>query len=666
MLKSKKAFTIVELVIVIAVIAVLASVLVPTFTNIIQKAYLSVDTQTVAQINKALSIHLLDSNIACESDLEKVVDSALGEGRYRKLFPKSATQGYHFWYDYEVQRVLLSKYSELGAEQNVTTQKHMATVSEKDMIAATTEAFETDNVRSYLKSGFFFMDKKGSALAEIVEAIYTVQNKSDYLDLYTSAKEISENTNEQTLRENLLNFIDSSVFITEEGSILKADAPSIIPKPKKHVIIAPKIIHIKNVVIEIDDSLTGEPQENITIYLEVDTVISLPDTVEKIDSGALNFDSENVIIETSMTEDRITECFGAASTNATITSSDGEKYTIEGNALKNEDGEKVGKDLIGEAAVLLSYDLTAVSIENKAYFDKDSGTLYVAYDYSGVIDVNADNFVFNGTPTENDHDIEWNLSDTSSGIFVQSSSCGTTLAVSEDLSSKMTPSPITLNAVSVNNSIENSITVLFVYPSEFNTSVKVNGEPATLENDRLTLEISPFMAKMPELTVDVSDVLYINAHPKINCDAEIEITLAENTVFTSNGTHLLITETISESRDETVTVSFAGIKAAFTVAFEVSNESPFYLNPTITRPTTFKVNDYLVYRDLFLLKNGYDLKDYEITCELYIGTLNHTEKSTGDYNAFCNKRESIFTSGNYSLEIKVLNTSFIFEFVAKN
>ena len=53
--QRKKGFTVVELVIVIAVIAILAAVLIPTFTNIINKANESVDMQIVAQMNKALS-----------------------------------------------------------------------------------------------------------------------------------------------------------------------------------------------------------------------------------------------------------------------------------------------------------------------------------------------------------------------------------------------------------------------------------------------------------------------------------------------------------------------------------------------------------------------------------------------------------------------------------
>lgn len=53
---SKCAFTIVELVIVIAVIAILAAVLIPTFSIIIKKANISHDVSTVTNINKSLAI----------------------------------------------------------------------------------------------------------------------------------------------------------------------------------------------------------------------------------------------------------------------------------------------------------------------------------------------------------------------------------------------------------------------------------------------------------------------------------------------------------------------------------------------------------------------------------------------------------------------------------
>lgn len=52
---NKKGFTIVELVIVIAVIAILAAVLIPTFVSLINKANMSADQQAVTNMNKILS-----------------------------------------------------------------------------------------------------------------------------------------------------------------------------------------------------------------------------------------------------------------------------------------------------------------------------------------------------------------------------------------------------------------------------------------------------------------------------------------------------------------------------------------------------------------------------------------------------------------------------------
>ena len=53
---NKKGFTIVELVIVVAVIAILAAVLIPTFSGIIARANLSADQQAIRNMNTALAV----------------------------------------------------------------------------------------------------------------------------------------------------------------------------------------------------------------------------------------------------------------------------------------------------------------------------------------------------------------------------------------------------------------------------------------------------------------------------------------------------------------------------------------------------------------------------------------------------------------------------------
>ena len=55
--RSKKAFTITELVVVIAVIAILAAILIPTFSEVIDNSKKSHDAQLVKNLNTALSVY---------------------------------------------------------------------------------------------------------------------------------------------------------------------------------------------------------------------------------------------------------------------------------------------------------------------------------------------------------------------------------------------------------------------------------------------------------------------------------------------------------------------------------------------------------------------------------------------------------------------------------
>lgn len=61
-MKNEKGFTIVELVIVIAVVAVLAGVLIPTFSAIVKNANVSADTQAVRNMNVTLSAEVAEGS----------------------------------------------------------------------------------------------------------------------------------------------------------------------------------------------------------------------------------------------------------------------------------------------------------------------------------------------------------------------------------------------------------------------------------------------------------------------------------------------------------------------------------------------------------------------------------------------------------------------------
>ena len=80
---GKKGFTIVELVIVIAVIAILAAVLIPTFNSVISKAN---ESAALQKAQTALQVATMEENGSITGDLYFVVDA-------KYVFKYDATNG---------------------------------------------------------------------------------------------------------------------------------------------------------------------------------------------------------------------------------------------------------------------------------------------------------------------------------------------------------------------------------------------------------------------------------------------------------------------------------------------------------------------------------------------------------------------------------------------
>lgn len=100
--KVKKGFTLVELVIVIAVIAVLSAVLIPVFGNVINNAKVSKAKANVRNINEKIILRSLeDGRSSYSADEIKQVLEDLGFDR------TSTPDGYSLWYDASVNNVRL-------------------------------------------------------------------------------------------------------------------------------------------------------------------------------------------------------------------------------------------------------------------------------------------------------------------------------------------------------------------------------------------------------------------------------------------------------------------------------------------------------------------------------------------------------------------------------
>jgi len=100
---SRKGFTITELVIVIAVIAILAAVLIPTFSSLIKKANRSSDEQAVREMNNVLQAETADNK---PTSLKEVID-ILEKAGYDALALSPHTKGYEFYWCSEHNTIML-------------------------------------------------------------------------------------------------------------------------------------------------------------------------------------------------------------------------------------------------------------------------------------------------------------------------------------------------------------------------------------------------------------------------------------------------------------------------------------------------------------------------------------------------------------------------------
>ena len=105
MKKLRKTFTITELVIVIAVITILAAVLIPTFTAVIEKANMSSDQSAVRNMNLALAAAEVDGEVESRSDALAILeDAGMDAQNYRAL-----AKDYAFVWVKSINRVLYVK-----------------------------------------------------------------------------------------------------------------------------------------------------------------------------------------------------------------------------------------------------------------------------------------------------------------------------------------------------------------------------------------------------------------------------------------------------------------------------------------------------------------------------------------------------------------------------
>lgn len=369
MRKQRKAFTIVELVIVIAVIAILAAVLIPTFSGVIRRAKVSSDEQTAASLNTYLAAYRVENEIKSEQEIYALIDEAYGAGYSANLTPASASYGYHYWYDSQTGRIVVRRTKEIYSESEGKVQA----------LGVQREGLTKDfGLRDVFGNGCVLLDRAGSAAAEAVSALESLQTGEEYLSVLTVLSEAEQDKNDKDFMVRLQESVQKSVILTDAGAFRYETGA-------QELVFAPDVKTLAGVVYIYD----GTQVEKIALgaasgqtVANVSGEIVLPETVEKVESNALYFGGDFVVLEVSGGKDLET-LFDADATDAEI-DADGVRYTIEGNALYCE-GEKVGE--LGVSNPIASFSLyidgKAVGAQVFTEFDK-GGVSFTAGGFVGA------------------------------------------------------------------------------------------------------------------------------------------------------------------------------------------------------------------------------------------------------------------------------------------
>lgn len=219
MKRNQRGFTIVELVIVIAVIAILAAVLIPTFTSLINKANISADQQAVRQMNTALAIDEAENGRA--ETVEQALD-VLNKAGYKANEYIALADGYQFYWDQSTNRVVL--YNNNG---NKIEYPEDAAEKYKDYKDEFSLNFKTLNINEYVT-----LDKTPSgspidsaeALKEVLKSAATFQTVKIAGDISMTAAEFQANYSETKstnidLNEKTLSLTNSDLIISDDNKV---------------------------------------------------------------------------------------------------------------------------------------------------------------------------------------------------------------------------------------------------------------------------------------------------------------------------------------------------------------------------------------------------------------------------------------------------------------
>lgn len=576
--RQRKAFTIVEMVIVIAVIAVLAAVMIPTISGVIAKANHNADLQFVSSLNIQLAVWTVDNGeIKNESDLRRAINEIHDDDTfYDTLEPKSGNQGYHFWYDAVDKVVVLSTYDALGVDPSGSGRQTGAHAwnNTHNLMVNTPYAvtllgnnennsragaggifFSRTSPRSIEKHGknFFFMDRGNSEMSKMVDGFENVADPNDYKDLIDELGKLVTAGND-SVAAAIQEKITQTAFYTEGGVFRgKADDVHYVHKNAKHYDDA---LVYEYIAEEEDEIKEGKPQSEAPVTSNGNQVeIDVP-AGTSVNMGALvNLTNAKLFIDATL-EELDARLLGpeeilileAFSFEGVIELADGKEYVVKEGYVYNAPYNE-GDAYVAVLGVNSVDEIHVTYNDNNANKGQDAdylynGTLYLAYDFESTI-LSVDKCA---------SQVKWAVNSPNAPIEVEESTGKITVSGAPDAAN--TTATVTATLTLPNGStLTDSINVRLVFPTEVEWEIT-----NSLEKTDSKVKLN-YTGDTNNYIISLGSVLYTQAgFVEMNNEPTVSVTAGEGTLFTvkenEDGTYTLTLDPDHiEDNSQTLTIA---------------------------------------------------------------------------------------------------------------
>ena len=301
---KRSAFTIVELVIVIAVIAILSAVLIPTFGGIIKNANVAADQTAAATLTTELQIWLKGGKVDSEAKLVEGIKAIDPDGK--KLVPKALSYGYHFWFDMETQTIYAMTPDEVVEARPADT------------------GSEASGMRNIYNNGYYLVDADG-VINSMFGDMAAIDTKAEYVAYYNALVAAVEDKTYGALAEKVLDNFKKTTLRTSGGIFFFAEATSgniEYYTPGIKVLVAEKYAY---------NPEDGTFNHTATVPAPAENKTTLPSSVLLVMADALDFGEGNtVVVNTKLSgAEALAGVFAPLSTDAVITDKNGIEYKID-------------------------------------------------------------------------------------------------------------------------------------------------------------------------------------------------------------------------------------------------------------------------------------------------------------------------------------------------